>query len=347
MPYCTNCGEEVTEEQRYCSYCGEWVGDGEPERQDHERATSQPSAGGERAGEQPSRSPGGAGSGRTGSAGSRRAEGERPGRAGAGTDQPAAAGQQRYGDHPDPEMLPKRGTFQMYYDGVRESVGLPAVLVLLAIAWGLTAIPPAVPTAAGVVTVIASVVLGLFGAGIAFIATDYQYRDGDVTTAEAAKQILDRAVPLTALWFIFAVVFSIGLSLFVIPGLYLGGRLLLAFPACVLDGEGTIDSLSTSWELTSGESLKPMGFLFAAIVTTFAISLVLAIPQNLVFTALDLGVSDAQTVDELVDLAADPQFAVVNGIFTGLTLAVPVAAVQIAAAKMYLENRYGVREKLA
>jgi len=243
-------------------------------------------------------------------------------------------------------MLPPRGTFQMYYDSLRKSVGLPAVLGLLAVAWGLTAAPPALPSSLGAIVVLVSIALGVLGAGTAYVFIDHQYRDEAVTVGKAARQTTGRVVSLAVLWLLFMLAFSVGLALLVVPGLYIGGRFLLAFPACVLDGEGALDSLSTSWELTRGDTLKPIGFLVAAFVVVLGLSFVLAIPQSLVYSTLDIGVNDAQTVEELVELASDPQFAAVNAAFTGLTMALPVAAVQVAAAEMYLENRYGVREQL-
>lgn len=327
MPYCTNCGEEVTEEQRYCSYCGEFVGDGESDDHGHDaegRAAANRGAPDRRR----SRTTGGTQAGDPTAA------------------DPAGEAAQRYDQQPAAEMLPSRGTFQTYFDGLRESIRLPAVLGLLFVAWALTGLPAALPVGLGLVLIPVSIATGLLGAGMAYVYTDHQYREEEMTAAAAARQTLDRVVPLVGVWFVFTVAFLVGFSLFIIPGLYIGGRLLLAFPACVLDGEGALDSLSTSWELTQGDSLKPMGFLFAMLVTAIAISVVLAIPQGVIFSALDVGVNDAQTVEELADLAADPTFAAVSAVFSGLTMMLPVAAVQIAAAHMYLENRYGVRPEL-
>ena len=330
VPYCTNCGEEVTDEQRYCSYCGEPVGD-------HESREG----------------PGGGGGGH-----SRRGDDQRPqdddstdwgagsqrAPAGQAADQPGTE-PNPYEQAPETELLPSRGTFETYYDSLRESTRLPAVLGLLFVAWALTGLPAILPPGAVLAVTLGSAVLGLLGAAVAYVVTDYGYRDEPVSTMDAVRRTASRAIPLAGVWLVFTIVFSVGLSLFVLPGLYFGGRLLLAFPACVLDGEGAIDSLRTSWELTTGDSLKPMGFLVAAFVLVIVISIALAVPQAIVFDALNVGVDDAATVDELLELAADPQFAAVNSLFTGLTFALPIAAVQVAAAHMYLENRYGVRKQ--
>lgn len=44
----------------------------------------------------------------------------------------------------------------------------------------------------------------------------------------------------------------VGLALLVLPGLYLFGRLVLAFPACVVDQKGPIAGLTAGWSASKG-----------------------------------------------------------------------------------------------
>lgn len=52
---------------------------------------------------------------------------------------------------------------------------------------------------------------------------------------------------------------AVGLLLLVLPGVYLFHRLLLAYPACVIDGKGPLASIRTSWRASRGN----VGKLFA------------------------------------------------------------------------------------
>lgn len=52
------------------------------------------------------------------------------------------------------------------------------------------------------------------------------------------------------------VVSAIGLVFLVVPGIYLFHRLLLAFPAIVIDGKGPIGALKASWSAAGGNVLK-------------------------------------------------------------------------------------------
>ncbi|WP_135854609.1 hypothetical protein [Halorussus salinus] len=52
---------------------------------------------------------------------------------------------------------------------------------------------------------------------------------------------------------------AVGLVLFVLPGVYLFHRFLLAFPACVVDGKGPLASLKAGWRAGGGNVTKIFG----------------------------------------------------------------------------------------
>nr|WP_267902765.1 glycerophosphoryl diester phosphodiesterase membrane domain-containing protein [Halovenus carboxidivorans] len=135
------------------------------------------------------------------------------------------------------------------------------------------------------------------------------------------------------------------MTVFLLPGLYVGSRLFLAFPACVLDGEGVVDSLSTSWDLTSEISLKTLGLLVLASLSVFALVIVLSIVTSgvLFATGADLpaepGVSPTEAADQF-ELTDYPALLVGASVSYAVSLAIVVGAVQVAAARLYLRLRY-------
>jgi hypothetical protein len=64
----------------------------------------------------------------------------------------------------------------------------------------------------------------------------------------------------------------LGLTLFIIPGVYLGVRLLLAAPACVLRRKGF--GIKESWRLTKGRFWNLFGLMVVLGVISIAISLI-------------------------------------------------------------------------
>lgn len=66
----------------------------------------------------------------------------------------------------------------------------------------------------------------------------------------------------------------IGLALLVIPGVYLFFRLVLAYPACVVDREGPLTSLKTSWRIAGGNVWKILGVSLAYVALTFGFGFV-------------------------------------------------------------------------
>lgn len=59
-----------------------------------------------------------------------------------------------------------------------------------------------------------------------------------------------------------------------IPGVYLFFRLVLAYPACVVDREGPLTSLRTSWRIAGGNVWKILGVSLAYVALTFGFGFV-------------------------------------------------------------------------
>ena len=323
MPYCTNCGEEVTDEQRYCSYCGEPVGD-HPDRATGDGRRDSGAAEGK--------------SRRTPETSARDADrsADHASETGGFEGDPPPEG---YEDPPSiREPGPQArspGTIDLFSTSVREVFRVPVALLGLFVAWFAVSSLVLLPAAAQLPGLLVSGLVGLLSAGVIYATVEGDLRGRPVAVGDALSRVTSQFLPLVVVWLLFVPVFFLGLSLFVLPGLYLGGRLLLAFPACVLDGRGALDSLSTSWRRTRGVSLTVMGVLALAVVTFFALALVLAIPQNLVFSALGIDVAGFETLDEALELLADPQVTLVSSFFQAIALAIPVGAVQVAAARLY------------
>jgi hypothetical protein len=79
----------------------------------------------------------------------------------------------------------------------------------------------------------------------------------------AATRLPALLVTAVLMWLVSA----IGLLLFVLPGVYLFHRLVLAYPACVIDGKGPLGSLKAGWRASRGSVLK----VFAVNVVYFAL----------------------------------------------------------------------------
>jgi hypothetical protein len=109
---------------------------------------------------------------------------------------------------------------------------------------------------------------------------------------------------------------GIGLILLIIPGIYIGGRLILAFPACVLDGKGVSDSLSTGWDVGGGNVLKLVGIFLISAVAVVGLQILAGIFGG--FSAVN-----------------SPVFLLLTAPITGIL----GGAVQMGVGRVYLENR--------
>jgi hypothetical protein len=136
------------------------------------------------------------------------------------------------------------------------------------------------------VLLVVAVVVYLFSQGGTVLAISEIYLGRSITISEALQRVrgnLGFLFGVAVLNFLAIVGASI---LLVIPGIYVGCRLLVCVPAALIEQRGPRDSLSRSWDLTQGYAGRAfvMFLLFAAI----------AIAANLLFvTPFTIGVATA------------------------------------------------------
>lgn len=153
--------------------------------------------------------------------------------------------------------------------------------------------------------------------GAAFVVADWKLHGDRVDLGEAASIAAGRLLQFLAISFITIIAAAIGAIFLIIPGIYIGLRLALALPACVLDNQGVADSLSMSWEIAPGNLLKILGVTLIPLLFVFAIIPVI-----------------------VAGVLAGSTGAIAIGILGGALIGgVTTAAVQMGLARIYIENR--------
>ena len=173
-----------------------------------------------------------------------------------------------------------------------------------------------------------SALFGLLGSLLLLVANGIAHRfayaeaqERATTIGDEVGHVLGRLLSLVGAALIYAVVIAIGLVLLIVPGIYLGLRLSLTFPAIVIDDESAFDGLGTSWNVAQGNLLKLLGISLLAFVAVFSTAFVAAI----------VGV----TVESVAIVA------LVSAVIT----AVVAPIVQLSYARVYLENRSGTESE--
>lgn len=335
MPrYCQNCGAQLSQDDAFCGECGEAVagqdaadGPGEPARGQESTPPGDPDAG---HGGADSREPQGEsrhtgqqrqgrhGAGQTGRAPDRRQRGDQYGGAGQRRTGRGAKGPARE-DLPRP---PRKNALDTFQEAVSWVVDAPIIFGAFLVVGLLDFLGGQIFPLLG----LASLILSLLVWGAAYHYT-VRYLQGtriDGTVDEISDMITtvsDRLVSLIGIGIVYAIAVFIGLILLIIPGIYIGGRLILAFPACVLDGKNMSDSLSTSWEIADGNVMKLVGIFLINVLAIAGIGVILGV----------MGIASTGSLSGtgfVVSLITVPISA-----FLG-------AAVQMAVGRVYLENRF-------
>lgn len=335
MPeYCQNCGAQLAQDDAFCGECGEPVsGQDAPDDQGEPAGGHDPpSSGGAGAGQgepgtqgqpqephsQGQQRQGGHGRGQTGRGQGRQQRGDQYGggqpRTGRGGQGPTPA------DLPQP---PRKNAIDTFKQAVSWVIDVPILFAAFLAVGLIDFIGQQILPLLGLVSLVLTVLV--WGA-----AYHYTVRflsgtriDGSVDEiSDIISTVTDRLISLIVIAILYFIAVGIGLILLILPGIYIGGRLILAFPACVLDGKGATDSLSYGWEVGQGNVLKLVGIFLINLLAVIGIGAVLGI----------LGIASTGGVTS----ATPPVVA----LLTAPISAFLGAAVQMAVARVYLENRF-------
>lgn len=98
----------------------------------------------------------------------------------------------------------------------------------------------------------------------------------------AARHLL----PLFGIQVIASIGITLGLLLFVVPGLILAAAWCVAAPVRVAEGRGVFESLSRSFDLTRGARLPVLGLLIAGLILTMGIFVAMSAAATALIAAL-------------------------------------------------------------
>lgn len=221
-----------------------------------------------------------------------------------------AAGGRRQQQH---QPIPRRGALDTFSQGFSWLLSEPSLIGLFVAGALVSSVVQIVAPSLSILNIFVNSLIG----AVAFIATERKVQNSQFDISAAVQQAIDRIVSLVVIAFVYGVAVIVGIIMLVVPGIYLGCRLALALPACILDGQGVSESLSTSWEVADGNLQKIFGMFLLYFGIVFA------------FTAFAVGTGGQSTVE-------NPAFVLVSSVAG----AVVGGAYNLAIGRVYLENRH-------
>ncbi len=114
-----------------------------------------------------------------------------------------------------------------------------------------------------------------------------------VSMRESLRLMLSRFWSLLGLGIVAAIAIGLGFLLLVVPGLILYSGWFVVVPVLIMERKGVFDSLSRSWELTSGYKWQ----IFAVIVIAFVIQMLIAALFSIPSMAMAIDVESVVAVD--------------------------------------------------
>lgn len=131
----------------------------------------------------------------------------------------------------------------------------------------------------GLIYFVASILATLYIQGVlARIVQDVR-EDGKVdwSVGELLKSINPKLLPLLGLTIVLSILISIGLVLFIIPGIILALIWFVAVPVLIIEDKGVFDSMSRSGELTKGNRWRIFGLMLVVYIGVFVVFLIAAL----------------------------------------------------------------------
>jgi Membrane domain of glycerophosphoryl diester phosphodiesterase len=107
-----------------------------------------------------------------------------------------------------------------------------------------------------------------------FKAISAAYLGERAGVSESLRYALGRLLPLIVAYLLFMLIFVVGFILLIIPGIWLGVKLSMLFPAVVFEREGPFGAIGRSWTLTRGHWWRTFGTLIVVFLITFVLQLV-------------------------------------------------------------------------
>lgn len=123
-----------------------------------------------------------------------------------------------------------------------------------------------------VVNVVSFLISLIFGLG--YIKNIFQALDGEEPQFSAYGQQARKIITYFVAEILAGIVITIGLCLFIIPGIYLALRFQFCAAIIVEEDAGIIESLKRSWEITAGQEVS-LFFLMLAMIGIVILGLIL------------------------------------------------------------------------
>jgi len=105
---------------------------------------------------------------------------------------------------------------------------------------------------------------------VVYATADAAVEERAPSLADRLKQSVARLPALVVTGILAWLLTAVGLFLLVLPGVYLFCRLVLAYPACVIDRKGPLGSLRAGWRASRGNVTKVFGVSFGYVALSAA-----------------------------------------------------------------------------
>lgn len=133
-----------------------------------------------------------------------------------------------------------------------------------------------------VVTVLLSMIIGVFISGIIIQVISKKYLNEKVSSQDYLKKIIPLVFPLIGLAFLQSIGVAAGFILLIVPGILLTLGWAVATQVLVVEKASIVKSLGRSWKLTKGKKGHILGLMLLTVIILFILQVILGTAITLI-----------------------------------------------------------------
>jgi hypothetical protein len=152
--------------------------------------------------------------------------------------------------------------------------------------------------------------------------------DDEITVAQLWEATKIKILPLLGLIFLLIILVTVGMFLFVVPGIYLLFALSFSGVVLVIEDKGVFDSISRSFQVISGHWWSTFGLMFVVSLITTVVSYAFMIPMYIIIWIFgvnspydpEANIESMTSIYEIVMLIYMPLYYFIATMLTAITI---------------------------
>jgi len=173
-----------------------------------------------------------------------------------------------------------------------------------------------------IVAILIAYIASLFAQAATFLAVTDLYLSRPASVANCLRRALSEIGTVFGVGFLTGLAILAGLIALIVPGIYIGCRLIVGVPAAIVEQRSPSDAVGRSWRLTSGNAGRAFVMVLLYLVLAVAATTIVQAPFLIAvafyrnnYSMLQVWTACMQVASTLVNIVVSPIILIATSIF--------------------------------